>query len=96
MLDAGALTPCKAILPYCKARRGGITPHLGEMAKLTCKTIPIYASIKDIAREFSAAYNVIVVLKAVKMPLRWWRIRKASFLSIAGNQAMATAGMGMC
>jgi len=70
-----------------------ITPHPGEMSRLTKKTISeILKNPKEIATDFAKKYNVVVVLKksntVVVNPKGDYYINKT------GNPGMATAGSG--
>lgn len=70
-----------------------ITPHLGEMSRLTRKTVgAIQHRLLQTAQEFAETYNVICVLKdertAVCTP------SGTSYLNLSGNNGMATAGSG--
>ena len=70
-----------------------VTPHLGEMARLTGDTVSlIQARLAESAVTFAQTYDVICVLKdfhtvsAVPYGL--------SYLNLSGNNGMATAGSG--
>ena len=70
-----------------------ITPHLGEMARLTGFDIDyIKSNLCDVALDFAKEYNVTVVLKCattiVAFPCGQIRI------NTKGNSGMATAGSG--
>lgn len=70
-----------------------ITPHLGEMARLTGKTIgEIQKDLVGTAREYGARYGITCVLKdaATVAVLRDGRV----YLNTSGNSAMAKAGSG--
>jgi hydroxyethylthiazole kinase-like uncharacterized protein yjeF len=70
-----------------------ITPHPGEMARLTGKTIEqIQKDRINVAKEFACKWNVITVLKG-------WRTVIALpdgiiYINLTGNPGMATAGTG--
>lgn len=70
-----------------------ITPHLGEMARLT-KDAVSYLKTRTIkaAREFAQQYDVICVLKdshtVTAIPYGY------SYINMTGNNGMATAGSG--
>lgn len=90
----------KALLAYALYKAAApvvVTPHLGEMAKLTGKTIfCIRKHRKDAAREFAASYNVIVVLKGSEdAPTVVAYPQGELFVNSVGNRTMATAGMGV-
>lgn len=70
-----------------------ITPHLGEMVRLTQKSIfDIQKQLLQVAREFAEEYNVICVLKDARtvtaLP------DGTVFINTSGNNGMATAGAG--
>jgi NAD(P)H-hydrate epimerase len=70
-----------------------VTPHLGEMARLTGDLVSlIQTRLPETAQEFARQYDVVCVLKdfrtvtAVPYGL--------NFLNLSGNHGMATAGSG--
>jgi NAD(P)H-hydrate epimerase len=70
-----------------------VTPHLGEMARLTGDLVSlIQTRLFETAQEFARQYDVVCVLKdfhtvtAVPYGL--------NFLNLSGNHGMATAGSG--
>lgn len=70
-----------------------LTPHLGEMARLSGNTIPeIQKSLLMVARCFAKEYNVITVLKDARtvtaLP------DGTAWINCNGNDGMATAGSG--
>lgn len=70
-----------------------VTPHLGEMARLTGRDIPsIQSSLMETAGEFAAEYHVICILKDARTvtALPDGRI----WVNASGNNGMATAGAG--
>lgn len=70
-----------------------ITPHLGEMARLTSKTIDeIRENIITVAVDFAKEYNVICVLKDARTITAF--PDGHHFINTSGNQGMATAGSG--
>ncbi len=94
VIDADALniiSDSPDLLHYIRGKV--ITPHLGEMSRLTGKSISdIAQSLIDTAREFTKAYGCICVLKdtrtvvcAPSMPL---------FINTAGNSGLAKGGSG--
>src|SRR5262249_556456 len=70
-----------------------LTPHPGEMARLTGLSVArIQKDRIDTARDFAAKYGVIVVLKGFQTVTA---IPKGDvFINTTGNPGMATAGMG--
>ncbi len=70
-----------------------MTPHIGEFARLTGQSIPyIQSHYVDMAREFSMAYNVTLVLKGIPsiIALPSGNI----YINTLGNSGMGTGGMG--
>lgn len=70
-----------------------LTPHLGEMARLTGDSVSyIQNRLKEVAEEFARQYNVICVLKdehtVISLPYGM------TYLNLSGNAGMATAGSG--
>lgn len=70
-----------------------LTPHLGEMSRLTGDSIGyIQNKLIETAEEFARQYNVICVLKdehtVVSVPYG------QTYLNLSGNSGMATAGSG--
>lgn len=70
-----------------------ITPHLGEMARLTGYGIEyIKSNLCDVAGEFSKEYNVAVVLKCATTVVAF--PDGCMYINTKGNSGMATAGSG--
>jgi hydroxyethylthiazole kinase-like uncharacterized protein yjeF len=70
-----------------------ITPHPGEMARLTGLSIAdIQAQRIDVARKFAQEWKVIIVLKGHKTIVAG--SQGEIFVNLSGNQGMATAGSG--
>ncbi|MGN0142118.1 MAG: NAD(P)H-hydrate dehydratase [Roseburia sp.] len=70
-----------------------ITPHLGEMSRLTGDSVSyIQTELVAEAEEFARQYNVVCVLKDARtvtsVPYR------QTWLNLSGNNGMATAGSG--
>lgn len=70
-----------------------LTPHLGEMGRLTGDSIAyIQNRLIEVAEEFARQYNIICVLKdehtVVSVPY------SRTYLNLSGNSGMATAGSG--
>ena len=70
-----------------------VTPHLGEMSRLTHKNVAqIQQSLEETACTFAEQYNKICVLKdfhtVTALP------DGSTFLNLSGNNGMATAGSG--
>ncbi len=70
-----------------------LTPHLGEMARLTDTPIPSLATeLISIAEEFAQKHNVTLVLKGA--PTITSDPNGNTWINSTGNPGMATAGMG--
>ena len=70
-----------------------ITPHPGEMARLTKLSIDhVQAHRLDVAREFAAAHQVYVVLKGYRTLIA--TPDGKVFIKPLGNPGMATGGTG--
>lgn len=70
-----------------------VTPHLGEMSRLTGEDIAfLQTRLSDTAKDFANTYNVVCVLKDERtitaVPYG------PSYLNLSGNAGMATAGSG--
>ena len=70
-----------------------LTPHLGEMSRMTGDTVSyLQTKLIDAAEEFARQYNVICVLKdehtVTSVPYG------QTYLNLSGNNGMATAGSG--
>lgn len=72
-----------------------LTPHPGEMARLTGKDISeIQNNRKDIALSFAHQYNIVLVLKGFQTIVA--RPNGDYYVNETGNVGMATGGMGDC
>lgn len=70
-----------------------LTPHLGEMARLTDTTIPTLTADKiNIGEQFSQKYGLTLVLKGA--PTITSNPKGEVWINSTGNPGMATAGMG--
>ena len=70
-----------------------VTPHLGEMSRLTGNTISwIQNHIVDSAKDFAGQYNVTCVLKDFHTITA--NAYGLCFVNLTGNNGMATAGSG--
>lgn len=69
-----------------------ITPHLGEMSRLTGKSIPdIAGNLLDICRDFAAAHGIVCVLKDARTAIS---DGTTAYINLSGNDGMATGGSG--
>ncbi|MBX3279816.1 MAG: NAD(P)H-hydrate dehydratase [Acidobacteria bacterium] len=96
ILDADALN---ALAPWPPDLRGSsaypviITPHPGEMARLTGKSnAEVIADRVGVAREFAATHQVVAVLKGQRTVIA--APSGEVFINPTGNAGMATAGAG--
>jgi NAD(P)H-hydrate epimerase len=70
-----------------------VTPHLGEMARLTGDTVALLQSrLIESARNFAQTYDVICVLKDFRTVTS--EPYGLDYLNLSGNHGMATAGSG--
>ena len=96
VLDADALNILANHLDWLKAPSRQIrilTPHLGEMARLTRKSIfDIQKQLLQVARDFAKEYNVICVLKDARTIIAL--PDQNAWINTNGNSGMATAGSG--
>ena len=96
VLDADALNAFVGE-PERLAGRDGvdiiITPHPGEMARLTGLTIEqVQAERLEVARNFAATHHVHVVLKGHRTIIA--TPEGHAFVNLTGNPGMATGGTG--
>jgi hydroxyethylthiazole kinase-like uncharacterized protein yjeF len=96
VIDADGLN---SLAPWAENVRGSaelpliITPHPGEMARLTGKTTAeVIADGIGVAREFATAYQVITVLKGSRTLIA--APDGEVYVNPTGNAGMATAGSG--
>jgi NAD(P)H-hydrate epimerase len=70
-----------------------ITPHLGEMARLTKQSLQTIANDPiGVAQQFAHEYGVVVVLKGASTVVV--NGEGAVYINVTGNSGMATAGSG--
>ena len=103
-MDADALNIMSAILKGVDTADGLIsflgrqcpviaTPHLGEMSRLTGKSISeISKNILEICRRFSKKYHLICVLKDARTVIG--SNEGCDFVNLSGNNGMAVGGSG--
>ena len=94
VLDADALNVLKDNLDLLKnsKRKIVITPHMGEMSRIT--GLPINELVNnriDIAVDFAKRYGVIVLLKGYNTIIT---DGKEVYVNSSGNSKMASGGMG--
>jgi NAD(P)H-hydrate epimerase len=95
VIDADGLNALAGHTDILKAAKAPVilTPHPGEMARITGKDIQeIQGNRKDIAIKFANEYNIIMVLKG-----RETVVANASgevYVNQTGNPGMATGGTG--
>ncbi|HTK32515.1 MAG TPA: NAD(P)H-hydrate dehydratase [Candidatus Saccharimonadaceae bacterium] len=95
VLDADALNAFEGTAGQLRQAEGPrvLTPHLGEMARLTGLTVDaLEAGRIDHARTFAARWNAVVVLKGA--PTVTAAPDGATTVNPTGNAGMATAGAG--
>lgn len=95
LLDADALNILAEhpiLLPITNGNRV-ITPHLGEFARLTGKSIPIIqGDMTQSALEFAQNFALVCVLKDFHTIIA--NPNGLSYVNLSGNNGMATAGSG--
>ena len=95
LIDADALNIISHDISVLKNRKCQVvvTPHLGEMSRLTGLSISrIQSDIIKTARDFAKEYNVICVLKDFRTITAFPDGR--AYINLSGNSGMATAGSG--
>lgn len=95
LIDADALNIISQDMHILKNRscKAIVTPHLGEMSRLTGLSVPqIQADITGVARAFAAQYNVVCVLKDFRTIIAF--PDGMEYINLSGNSGMATAGSG--
>ncbi len=95
VIDADALNILSSDVDVLKRAKADviITPHLGEMERLTGISVPeISKYLISVARDFSNSYGVITVLKDARTITT--SPKGDVIVNINGNNGMATAGSG--
>jgi NAD(P)H-hydrate epimerase len=101
VLDADALNLMATMLGedkgalrrVARGRTVVVTPHPGEMARLTGKSVAVIQQNRlEAAREFAAAHGVIVVLKGARTIIA--APDGQALVNTSGNPAMAKGGSG--
>lgn len=71
-----------------------LTPHLGEMSRLTALSIDYIKNNRiDVAKSFAHRHNVIILLKGYETIIT---DGKTTYVNPTGNSSMANGGMGDC
>ena len=95
VLDADAIQALTGVVDLLKKRRAPtvLTPHPGEMAAITGRSIAdVQANRLDAAREFAQRSGAVVVLKGAGTVIASPDGR--AYINSTGNPGMATAGTG--
>lgn len=95
LLDADALNILAKHPEWLKNHKEPVivTPHLGEMSRLTGTDIPeIQKDMISVAERVADEYDVIVVLKDARTVT--WIPGGTGYINTTGNHGMATAGSG--
>ena len=95
VIDADALNIISESMALLKGHKMPVivTPHLGEMSRLTGYGIPyIQDDIIGVAGEFASLYKVVCVLKDFRTIIA--ATDGEAFINLSGNCGMATAGSG--
>ncbi len=80
-------------LKNCLSNRCIVTPHLGEMARLTGLTIEeIRLNLIDCAKTYAHLHDLVCVLKDARTIVA--SKEKKTYINISGNSGMATGGSG--
>jgi ADP-dependent NAD(P)H-hydrate dehydratase / NAD(P)H-hydrate epimerase len=96
VIDADAINVLKNRASILKNKKCEviITPHLGEMARLTGLSIDyIKQNRLEVSKKFAKDYNVIVLLKGYNTIITDGH---TTVINPTGNSAMASGGMGDC
>lgn len=96
VIDADGLNVLKNNTQLLKMYKNQIiiTPHLGEMSKLTGYSISyIKENRLDVSKKFAKENNIIVLLKGYETVITDGNI---TYINPTGNSSMANGGMGDC
>jgi NAD(P)H-hydrate epimerase len=96
VIDADAINVLKGNLHLLEEKKGKVilTPHLGEMSRITGMPIEIIKQKRlEIAKEFAYKYRIILLLKGYNTIIT---DGETSVINPTGNSAMASGGMGDC
>ncbi len=95
LIDGDGITAVAKKMDVLKKRKSStiITPHLGEMARITRKSISYINENKiNILQKTAKEYNAIIVLKGAHSLIGYPDGRV--LINMSGNSGMATAGSG--
>jgi len=95
VLDADGINACAGGADIFKTAKSKLvlTPHPGEMARLTGKSIDeVQQSRKDVALKFAGEYNTVLVLKGYHTVVAG--PGGECYVNETGNAGMATGGTG--
>jgi hydroxyethylthiazole kinase-like uncharacterized protein yjeF len=95
LIDGDGITALCRDLQIIKGRTAAtvLTPHLGEMARITGREVPDIDTHKvDVLQRACVALNAIIVLKGAHSLIGYPDER--IFINLSGNSGMATAGSG--
>lgn len=93
VIDADGLNAISSNVEIVKDKEIIMTPHVGEMSRLTGISIPdIKNNIFDVAEDFINKYNVTIVLKDSRTVIG--SKTNGIYINNTGNPGMATAGSG--
>ena len=95
VIDGDGITALCEDLQIIKQRKAEtiLTPHLGEMSRITKRTVPeIDANKIDVLQEAARELNAIIVLKGAHSLIGY--PDESVFINMSGNPGMATAGSG--
>lgn len=93
VLDADALNTLVGRLEVIKGKNVILTPHYGEMSRLTgLKINEIKNNLFEVVKTFTERYKVTLVLKGAKTVIA--TEHGSIYINSTGNSGMATAGSG--